>query len=51
MQYLVDDSIGDEYQEVISSFIIKASENPEIKEQLDSIRTGAILYIGLNRVC
>lgn len=48
MQYLVDDSIGDEYQEVISSFIIKASENPEIKEQLDSIRTGAILYIGLN---
>ena len=48
MQYLVDDSIGDEYQEVISSFVIKASENPEIKEQLDSIRTGAILYIGLN---
>lgn len=46
--YLIDESNGNKYQEEISSFIIKKSDDVKITEYLNSVREGAILYTGLN---
>ena len=43
--YLLDESNGGKYQEVISSFIL---ENGDVRQQLNAIREGSILYLGLN---
>lgn len=39
---------GNKYQEEISSFIIKKSDDKKITEYLNSVREGVILYTGLN---
>lgn len=46
--YLLDESNGGKYQEIISSFILKNSNDRELVNQLDTIREGGILYLGLN---
>lgn len=46
--YLIDESNGNKYQEKISSFIIKKSDDKKITEYLNSVREGVILYTGLN---
>ncbi len=46
--YLIDESNGNKYQEEISSFIIKKSDDKKITEYLNSVREGVILYTGLN---
>lgn len=48
VSYLIDESNGNKYQEEISSFIIKKSDDGKITEYLNSVREGAILYTGLN---
>lgn len=48
VSYLIDESNGNKYQEEISSFIIKKSDDRKITEYLNSVREGAILYTGLN---
>ena len=48
VSYLVDESNGNKYQEEISSFIIKKSDDKKITEYLNSVREGVILYTGLN---
>jgi hypothetical protein len=44
--YLLDDSVTEEYSKLISVFIIK-NKNPEFTEQLNKIREGIILYQGV----
>lgn len=46
--YLLDESNGGEYQEIISAFILESSKDASIMKQLKAIREGAILYLGLN---
>lgn len=46
--YLIDETNGNKYQELISAFIIKNSNNDELTAYLQSIRVGGILYAGLN---
>lgn len=46
--YLLDESNGSKYQEVISAFIVNNSQNEAVVNQLNAIREGAILYMGLN---
>lgn len=46
--YLLDESNGGKYQEIISTFILENSEDEMLVKQLNSIREGAILYLGLN---
>ena len=46
--YLIDESNGGKYQEAISSFILENSVQDELVNQLNSIREGSILYMGLN---
>lgn len=46
--YLIDESNGNRYQEIISSFIVSYSKNPSITAYLNSVREGGILYTGLN---
>lgn len=46
--YLLDKSNGGKYQEVISAFIIENSNKLELVNQLNTIREGSILYMGLN---
>lgn len=46
--YLLDKSNGGKYQEVISAFILENSENTKLVNQLNTIREGSILYMGLN---
>ena len=46
--YLVDESNGNKYQEIISAFILQNSENTALVKQLNAIREGSILYMGLN---
>jgi len=46
--YILNESNGNKYQEVISRFILDYSEDEKIVEDLNSIREGAILYLGLN---
>ena len=46
--YLIDESNGNKYQEEISSFIIKKSDDKKITEYLNSVREGVILYTGVN---
>lgn len=48
VSYLIDESNGNKYQEEISSFIIKKSDDKKITEYLNSVREGVILYTGLN---
>ena len=48
VSYLIDESNGNKYQEEISTFIIKKSEDKKITEYLNSVREGVILYTGLN---
>ena len=43
--YLIDESNGNKYQEEISSFIIKKSDDKKITEYLNSVREGVILYL------
>ena len=45
VSYLIDESNGNKYQEEISSFIIKKSDDKKITEYLNSVREGVILYI------
>lgn len=47
MAYLLDESNGGEYQDSISTFIIKYSENKEYEEKLQAVREGCILYTGI----
>lgn len=46
--YLLDESNGNKYQEEISSFIVKKSDDKKITAYLNSVREGAILYTGLS---
>ena len=46
--YLLDESNGGKYQEDISAFILENSEDEELVKQLNAIREGSILYMGLN---
>ena len=46
--YLLDESCDDKYQEIISAFILEESKNEQIVNQLNAIREGSILYLGLN---
>lgn len=46
--YLLDESNGGKYQEVISTFILENSSDEVLVNQLNSIREGSILYLGLN---
>lgn len=46
--YLLDESNGGKYQEDISAFILDSSEDEELVKQLNAIREGSILYMGLN---
>lgn len=46
--YLLDESNGGKYQEDISAFIVENSEDKDIVKQLNTIREGSILYMGLN---
>ena len=48
VSYLIDESNGNQYQEEISSFIIKKADDKKITEYLNSVREGVILYTGLN---
>lgn len=45
MAYMLDESNGGDFQDIISIFILKNQEN---KEQIQSIREGCILYTGIN---
>lgn len=45
MAYLLDESNGGDFQDIISIFILKNQEN---KEQIQAIREGCILYSGIN---
>ena len=45
MAYLLDESNGGDFQDIISIFILKNQEN---KEQIQAIREGCILYTGIN---
>lgn len=44
--YLLDESNGGKYQEIISAFILESSEDKNIVRQLNAIREGSILYMG-----
>ena len=46
--YLLDESNGGKYQEIISAFILESSGNRSIVRQINAIREGSILYMGLN---
>lgn len=46
--YLLDESNGGKYQQIISAFILENSEDENIVKQLNAIREGSILYLGLN---
>lgn len=46
----IDESNGNKYQEEISSFIIKKTDDKKITEYLNSVREEVILYTGLNSV-
>lgn len=45
MAYMLDESNGGDFQDIISIFILKNQEN---KEQIQAIREGCILYTGIN---
>ena len=48
-EYMLDKSVSvPKYDKVISSFILKKSSNKDVKQHLDSIRIGLLLYLGLN---
>ena len=46
--YLLDETNGNRYQEMISAFILENSHNEQVVNQLNAIREGSILYLGLN---
>lgn len=46
--YLLDESNGNKYQEMISAFILQNENNENIVRQLNAVREGSILYLGLN---
>ena len=46
--YLIDENSNTKNHDLISEFILKNSDNVEIRESIESIRQGAVLYIGLN---
>ena len=50
VHFLIEDipSPSSKYAEIIGEFILKNEKNQEIQENLDKIREGSILYIGLN---
>ena len=48
MAYLLDESNGGKYQDSISTFILKHSEDTICSNQMKSIREGCILYTGIN---
>ena len=46
--YLIDENSNTKNHDLISEFILKNSNDVEIQESIESIRQGAVLYIGLN---
>lgn len=46
--FIVDDSNPSQYGEYISQFIIKNTNDNEFVEQLNQIRQGVVIYVGLN---
>lgn len=46
--YLIDDNSNTKNHDLISEFILKNSDDVRIQESIESIRQGAVLYIGLN---
>lgn len=48
--FLVDDQLvtSNKYTDLISEYIIKNEDNKKIQNELDSIREGSILYLGLS---
>lgn len=46
--YILDESNGNRYQDIISAFILENEKNKAIVSQLNAIREGSILYMGLN---
>ncbi len=47
-RYLLDKSIDDEYSDLISAFIIENSNDEKFVNELNKIRAGHILYMGLS---
>ena len=48
ISFLADDYSSGKYNEVVSEYILFNGENKKIQEQLQAIKEGVILYIGLN---
>lgn len=48
MTYLFDESSGNSNSEIISSYIMYNSGDKDFNDQLGTIRSGCILYLGLN---
>lgn len=48
VSFLVDDYSSGKYYEVVSEYILLNSANNKVQDQLQSIKEGVILYIGLN---
>ena len=50
IHFLVEDqsTTGDKYSDLIGEFILKNESNQSIQDQLNKIREGSILYIGLS---
>ncbi|RGX96935.1 hypothetical protein DXA57_16205 [Blautia sp. OF03-15BH] len=46
--YLIDENSNTKNHDLISEFILKNSDDVRIQESIESIRQGAVLYIGLN---
>ena len=46
--YLIDENSNTKNHDLISGFILKNSDDVKIQESIESIRQGAVLYIGLN---
>lgn len=46
--YLIDENSNTKNHDIISEFILKNSDDVRIQESIESIRQGAVLYIGLN---
>lgn len=47
-KFLLDDTIANGYSELISSFVIENSDNPDFKSNITEIKEGAVLFAGLN---
>lgn len=45
--YVIDEDVKSEFKDLISSFIISRSDDEEFKSQLNHIKQGVIIYVGL----